>query len=54
MTKDELAEVEKTRQAAFLLSAAQQYRLAFMIAENIGFSLKSNDPLTALSARPNR
>ena len=40
MTKDEIAEVEQYRQAAFsLLSAEQQYRVAFLIAENIGYVL---------------
>jgi hypothetical protein len=40
MTKDEIAEVEQFRQAAFsLLSAEQQYRVAFLIAENIGYTL---------------
>lgn len=51
LTKDEAAEVEKIRRATFLMSANQQYRLAFMIAENIGFTLKSNDPLDELSSR---
>ncbi len=41
--------VEEVRQIAFRLSAHQQYRLAFLISENIGYSLKSNDPLAELS-----
>ena len=49
LTKKEATEVETLRQAVFLMSANQQYRLAFMIAENIGFMLKSNDPLSELS-----
>jgi hypothetical protein len=40
MTKDEIAEVEQYRQAAFsLLSPEQQYRVAVLIAENIGYVL---------------
>ena len=51
MTNNELAEVERLRLllTALLLSPAQQYRLAFLIAENVGFALKSNDPLADLS-----
>lgn len=49
MRAGEKEEVEIIRRAAFLMTAAQQYRLAFLIAENLGYSLKSDDPLSDLS-----
>lgn len=52
MTNNELAEVERLFLTALLLSAAQQYRLAFLIAENIGYDLKSREPMSDLSIGP--
>lgn len=37
--------VELLRQQAFELSPAEQYRLAFFIAENIGYELKNTKPV---------
>jgi len=54
MNNKELAEVERLFLTALLLSAAQQYRLAFLIAENVGYDLKSRDPLAELSVNEGR
>jgi hypothetical protein len=47
--KDEAGEVTALRNAAFRLPATQQYFLAYSIADNIGYDVKSRDPLALLS-----
>lgn len=46
---DAAGEVTALRNAAFGLPATQQYFLAYSIANNIGYDVKSRDPLAQLS-----